>query len=718
MKRSILLSAIALSLIIGLSPADQAAQERQSAEVLLGAALHQEEVEGNLEAAIAAYRKFLGAYSDNRALAAQAQFHIGMCYEKLGRREAQKAYEEVLAKYTDQTEFAAKARERLAVLAGPGLKTLTSRKLENAPGDAGMSGTISPDGRYLTHWDEESEDLALRDFQTGKDRRLTNEAVGGAAGSAASQGAGGSAWSFDGNQIAYAWYISKADTVRAELRIIGPDGGKPRVLTQFAGAREVTSIAWSPEGKHIAACVYQRDEPPQLVLVSTMDGSVRVLAGLKREIYPTTISFSPDGRHVAYDRLPDEMSPERDIFLMSIQTGEEIPLIQHPADDYLLGWSRDGQWIVFASDRKGALGLWAIGISDLKTQGEPILIKPGIDRVRPVGLTRDGALYYGSVKATEDVFVVDLDPVNGNVTGPPKKAIERYEGGNFSPAYSPDGKYLAYVSRRGNSSYPTNVGNALCIRSLDSGEERVLYREFWRLGMQNIDGPGWSPDGRFIILRGWERRMPPAYYLAELKSGSITRVLRFGPDERGFGGAVGSDKEYYFVRRNSKEDITQILALDLESRTERELYRLPALERGGSIALSPDAQWLALVNFGWGAVRSLKIIPTSGGDAKEILSFGETKPGMPPLSLAWAPDGRHILYGAPDPADLPSWDLWRVPVNGGTPEKIGLQRRWGIWELSVRPDGRQLCFAGRGGPSTDSELWVLENFLPPASVSK
>jgi hypothetical protein len=27
-------------------------------------------------------------------------------------------------------------------------------------------------------------------------------------------------------------------------------------------------------------------------------------------------------------------------------------------------------------------------------------------------------------------------------------------------------------------------------------------------------------------------------------------------------------------------------------------------------------------------------------------------------------------------------------------------------------DGRKLAFAGRGGASTDSELWVLENFLP------
>jgi Tol biopolymer transport system component len=93
--------------------------------------------------------------------------------------------------------------------------------------------------------------------------------------------------------------------------------------------------------------------------------------------------------------------------------------------------------------------------------------------------------------------------------------------------------------------------------------------------------------------------------------------------------------------------------------------------------------------------------------------------GTPNVSHVWTPDGRYILFSAPDPADMRSWDLWRMPVAGGKPEKIGLQRTWGIWSLTVRPDGRQLAFTGKGGPDTDAELWVMKNFLPPAlSASK
>jgi len=62
------------------------------------------------------------------------------------------------------------------------------------------------------------------------------------------------------------------------------------------------------------------------------------------------------------------------------------------------------------------------------------------------------------------------------------------------------------------------------------------------------------------------------------------------------------------------------------------------------------------------------------------------------------------------------WDLWRLPVEGGKPEKAGLQRSWGIFNLTFHPGGRQLVFAGRGGASTDSELWVLENFLPEIKI--
>ena len=679
----------------------------QTAEELFPKAIQLEEVKGELEKAIEVYQTIVTKFSANRPISSKAQLHIGLCYEKLGNTQARTAYERVVRDFADQTENVALARVKLAALSGLSPMTMTARRIETPLTDT-PGGGISPDGRYFSFCDWDTGDLAIRDLQTGKDRRLTNEGNLGDENATIYQQAGVSAWSSDGNQIAYEWYRA-SDAGRVELRVVGLDGGKPRILTRNDGG----SFAWSPDGKHIVASVSMRNGPTQIVLISTMDGSARVLTDLKRVIYPITVRFSPDGRYVAYDRLPDDMSPERDIVLLSIDTGQETPLIQHPADDYLLGWSRDGKWIIFASDRTGALGLWVVGMSDSKTQGEPQLVKPGIDRILPVGLTRQGALYYGVVRATEDVYTVDLDPATGTVTSAARKAIEQYEGGNFSPSYSPDGKSLAYVSRRGNSPYPTNVGNALCIRSLDTGQERVFYREIWRLGLRMIPGgPHWAPDGRSVVFAGPGVNSETEFHRIDLETGKITRVMHLGPNERISGFVYGPDEKCFFARGNTKAGLSQIVVRDLKSGEERELYRFPMPERGIHLALSPDSRRLSFVNYGWGTVRSLKIMPASGGDASEVWSFGETKQGVPGVDQTWTPDVRYILFSAPDPSDLRIWDLWRVPIDGGKPKKAGLQRKWPMWDLTIRPDGRQLTFAARGGASSDSELWVLENFLP------
>ena len=105
-------------------------------------------------------------------------------------------------------------------------------------------------------------------------------------------------------------------------------------------------------------------------------------------------------------------------------------------------------------------------------------------------------------------------------------------------------------------------------------------------------------------------------------------------------------------------------------------------------------------------------MPASGGEVKELWSFGEIEWGTPGIDQAWSPDGQYILFAAPDLNDMRNCDLWRISVDGGNPEKVGLQRSWGIISPTFSPDGRKLAFAGRGGASTDSELWVLENFLP------
>ena len=85
----------------------------QSAYDLFQKALTKEKAEGNLEEAIALFQQVVDKGEDE-SLAAQAQLHIGMCYEKLGLGRARESYQKVIDRYPRQTDAVKAAREKLA----------------------------------------------------------------------------------------------------------------------------------------------------------------------------------------------------------------------------------------------------------------------------------------------------------------------------------------------------------------------------------------------------------------------------------------------------------------------------------------------------------------------------------------------------------------------------------------------------------------------------
>ncbi|MDX1286348.1 MAG: tetratricopeptide repeat protein, partial [Draconibacterium sp.] len=87
-------------------------QEKQ-AQKLLSEAIYMEVVNGKLDEAIKAYQVVLKQFPDEREVAAEALFHLGMCYEKLGTRDAVNTYKQLVSNYPDQKNFGAQARNRL-----------------------------------------------------------------------------------------------------------------------------------------------------------------------------------------------------------------------------------------------------------------------------------------------------------------------------------------------------------------------------------------------------------------------------------------------------------------------------------------------------------------------------------------------------------------------------------------------------------------------------
>ena len=152
----------------------------------------------------------------------------------------------------------------------------------------------------------------------------------------------------------------------------------------------------------------------------------------------------------------------------------------------------------------------------------------------------------------------------------------------------------------------------------------------------------------------------------------------------------------------------KVLALDLSSGDKRVVLSDGHLRSW--FALSPDGEHVAFLVDNETNSRVL-IVSAKGGEA-HILH--ETKPGsLEPWGFTWSPDGRHVLFV--ERADAKSRnELWRVSVQGGQPERLGLAAD-GLHVPRVNPDGTRITYSS--GSFDSYEIWVLENFLP-ARVSR
>jgi len=372
-------------------------------------------------------------------------------------------------------------------------------------------------------------------------------------------------------------------------------------------------------------------------------------------------------------------------------------LVSHPADDFAPLWTPDGRRLLFLSDRTGSLGLWLLNVSDVTRPGPPALLKEDLGRVWPLGITRQGGYYYALQTGITDVYVASLDPGSGRLLDPPKPVSARLVGARQSPDWSPDGRHLVYPSDRTPTlrQYYGSSGT-LSIYSVDTGEEKEIRTGLIRLGQTR-----WLPDGRAVLVKGWDDKEREGAYLIDIETGRLTTLVQ--PSGYMQMPELTPDGKTLFYRLTPEETGGFLLiARDVETGAERELYRHPA--GFNQLALSPDGTELA---FATGPV--LLAISSRGGEPREVLRLSEP---ARITTIAWTPDGRQIFFGK-GPAGEETVQVFRVPAEGGEPQKTDLAMK-SLRGLRFHPDGRRVAFAS--GEYAE-EVWVLENFLPTAAAS-
>jgi len=698
------------------------AQDQQAGEIQLKAAMHRELVDGNLRAAIADYQAVVSKYGANHPVAARALLQIGRCYEKLGQKEARAAYERLLRDYADQSALVAEARAGLAALAGGDAvsrsASATGPVVHALPQVDALNDirSLSPDGTKATfgNYDNDAMNVAVYDFTSRQATLLTNFDW-------TTTYACCAIWSPDGRQVAYL-QAEYSPGSPSELRTATLTG-ESRVILRFdAGANtHILPADWLADGRRILVVIQRADKSSAIGFVPAAGGPFTELRSLQwkgggRTDLP---SASPDGRFVAF---ADGAIGMRDIHVVSADGRTDSRLTDDPADDSQPRWSPDGRYLAFTSNRGGSTALWAIAVKDGQAAGEPFRINEGMQDTSVLNWTTHG-LAYVQRPETLDIYTIDVDRSTLQPTGHPRQLTYSRTGRNVGPAWSPDGRFLAFVS-----SSPADAEHRYLVVMPSGGGDP---REFL-IPTSRYRYPGdpydlrWFGDGNGLGFSGTDGHGDPVLFRVTLAAGRWdTYPLAIKTWTRIEWNADGS--RYFYVRQDLAGDAPIIYEHDLASGSERVVFRAAAKTAIlRQIRLGPDRRSLAMTATaidGKSEIRRVLVVDTQSGEARTIAE--ETSGPSPDASVSfngpfWSPDGRTVIV--PEYRGTATLSQLRfLPLDGGTAHSSPVDALVGrpaiapgdvspyVFNFVLTPDGTRMAFVRMSGRQ---DAHVIENAVP------
>ena len=655
------------------------AQKAGSADAQLRVAVDRASVDGDLKGAIAQYQAIVDTFAKtDRRAAATALVRMAECYQKLGDGQAMSTYERVVREFGDQQELAAVARARIAPSAAAG--ALTTQRVERG-------GRVSPDGRFQVVTDD-SNNLAVRELPTGVVRRLTSDGVT----SEPEQYPLAAAFSADGAQIAYSWYFESE--YRGVLRVTTTGGGgKPHTLYDNKDVESISPTDWSADGKWIAAVIRRRDNTAQIGVVDARTGAVRVLKTVEWSRVGG-LRFSPDSTMLAYHRPSTENGFERDVFVIAADGSRETKVADSPADDTVLEWLPDGKRVLIASDRGGSMSAWSVPAAPAKSGPAYELVKSDIGIIASLGLTREGILYYSFLPSRGNIYVASFDQTAGQLTSEPVQALQSFKGLNWGPVWSPDGKLLAYASRR---DVPAPINVTRPIIAMLSIDKREVVREI--IPAFSYSGAGsWSADGQSFLARGTDMKGRSGIIRIDAASGETTLIVS---NETCSGIPFwAADGTSFFCYRDEPSEITQV---DAATGGVRRTFAAA----GQGMGASRDGRYLAFAD----SERAVRLLDLSSGATRTPTDRKARVTAF--YSLDWTTDSRAVVFfGTVDGES----GMWFVPIDGRAPHKINLDMsRIQAWRFNPKSDQVALS---TDGAAPGLETWKMSGFMAAAARAR
>jgi Tol biopolymer transport system component len=251
------------------------------------------------------------------------------------------------------------------------------------------------------------------------------------------------------------------------IALIAPDGGQERILTRGEAPR------WSPAGGRL---LYAREAAGEIaVFHAAPDGSARRRVRLgpvrRYEKGPFLLRWSQTGRRLVYLRASDGIEPRTAIF-SARRDGSHQQLVRRfpPNAEVALAVSPESGQIAF-TERRGARFLLRLMRAN-GTRVRTILTRPlSAEHVAPpaqLDYSPDG----GQIAFDGDgIWAVDVDGT----------AVRRLHPHGGHPAWSPDGRKLAFVVIR------HQPGDGLQVMNADGTDRRTIREGF------DVESVDWQP---------------------------------------------------------------------------------------------------------------------------------------------------------------------------------------------------------------------------------
>ena len=236
-------------------------------------------------------------------------------------------------------------------------------------------------------------------------------------------------------------------------------------------------------------------------------------------------------------------------------------------------------------------------------------------------------------------------------------------GGSSEPSFSPDGNEIAFAwNGEKNDHYRVDI----YVKQIGTQNSVQITQNF---GFNVL--PAWSPDGRYIAFVHSARQEKPGFYIVPALGGTPRKLIDLRdehPPCKPILSWSADGKRLVYSDKSSANEPCAIYALSIDTLTTQRVSSPPVPSVGDYDGhFSPDGRSIAFVRD-TKDVQDIYLMPSAGGEARR-LTFDDRLLG----GIAWMPDSKEILFSSNRGGA--GWGLWRIPVAGGSPQRAAVGDR-------------------------------------------